>query len=334
MAASRCRRAAARRCRGGKPRLFFLPSAEDLRAVGGVRHLVHGQPRQGHPGATRWDRPGSTRFAGAGARQVFAVGLNYADHAAESGVEQPESPVIFTKFASAISGPVTTVPLPSDTVDWEVELVVVIGRGGRNIPADRAWESVAGLSVGQDLSDRGRQLAGPVPQFSLAKSHRGFAPIGPALVTIDEFADPNDLTLETRINGELVQFGRTAQMIFGAGADRAPVAHPRALPRDVVFTGTPAASGLAGHRSGSSAPATCCAAASPTSANSPRRSSHANRSPRRCDRDTPAHEHIRSKSEGANLAAGTHDRSSPDRPRGTRQTRVPHRRRRPPTRSG
>ena len=178
-------------------------------------------------------------------RQVFAVGLNYADHAAESGVEQPESPVIFTKFASAISGPVTTVPLPSDTVDWEVELVVVIGRGGRNIPADRAWESVAGLSVGQDLSDRGRQLAVPVPQFSLAKSHRGFAPIGPALVTIDEFADPNDLTLETRINGELVQFGRTAQMIFPVPALIEHLSHTLELyPGDVVFTGTPAGVGV------------------------------------------------------------------------------------------
>ena len=178
-------------------------------------------------------------------RQVFAVGLNYADHAAESGVERPESPGIFTKFASAISGPVTTVPLPSDTVDWEVELVVVIGRGGRDIPADRAWESIAGLSVGQDLSDRGRQLAGPVPQFSLAKSHRGFAPIGPALVTIDEFADPNDLTLETRINGELVQFGRTAQMIFPVPALIEHLSHTLELyPGDVVFTGTPAGVGV------------------------------------------------------------------------------------------
>jgi 2-keto-4-pentenoate hydratase/2-oxohepta-3-ene-1,7-dioic acid hydratase in catechol pathway len=178
-------------------------------------------------------------------RQLFAVGLNYADHAAESGVERPESPVIFTKFASAISGPVTTVPLPSDTVDWEVELVVVIGRGGRNIPADRAWEAIAGLSVGQDLSDRGRQLAGPVPQFSLAKSHRGFAPIGPAMVTIDEFDDPDDLTLEAGINGELVQFGRTAQMIFPV---RTLIEHlSRTLelyPGDVVFTGTPAGVGV------------------------------------------------------------------------------------------
>ncbi|TQC49871.1 FAA hydrolase family protein [Rhodococcus sp. WS4] len=178
-------------------------------------------------------------------RQVFAVGLNYADHAAESGVERPESPVIFTKFASAISGPVITVPLPSETVDWEVELVVVIGRGGRNIPADRAWESVAGLSVGQDLSDRGRQLAGPVPQFSLAKSHRGFAPIGPALVTIDEFDDPNDLTLEAGINGELVQFGRTSQMIFPVPALIEHLSHTLELyPGDVVFTGTPAGVGV------------------------------------------------------------------------------------------
>lgn len=90
--------------------------------------------------------------------------------------------------------------------------MVVIGRRGR--PADRASEAVAGLSGGQDLSDRGRQLAGPLPQFSLAKSHRGFAPIAPARVTIDEFDDPNELTLEASINGELDQSGRTTQMIF------------------------------------------------------------------------------------------------------------------------
>jgi 2,4-didehydro-3-deoxy-L-rhamnonate hydrolase len=87
-------------------------------------------------------------------RQVFAVGLNYADHAAEAGIAPPEAPVIFTKFASAISGPVTTVSLPPGSVDWEVELVVVMGRGGRDIPAARAWDAVAGLSVGQDLSER------------------------------------------------------------------------------------------------------------------------------------------------------------------------------------
>lgn len=178
-------------------------------------------------------------------RQVLAVGLNYADHAAESGVARPEAPVIFTKFASAISGPVTAVPLPAGSVDWEVELVVVIGRGGRDIPAARAWDAVAGLSVGQDLSERRRQMSGPVPQFSLAKSHRGFAPIGPALVTIDEFDDPDDLELGATVNGEVVQRGRTSQMIFPVPALIEHLSRTLELyPGDVLFTGTPAGVGV------------------------------------------------------------------------------------------
>jgi 2,4-didehydro-3-deoxy-L-rhamnonate hydrolase len=178
-------------------------------------------------------------------RQVFAVGLNYADHAAESGVARPEAPVIFTKFASAISGPVTTVPLPAGSVDWEVELVVVIGRGGRDIPTSDAWNAVAGLSVGQDLSERRRQMSGPLPQFSLAKSHRGFAPIGPALVTIDELDDPDDLELGATINGEVVQRGRTSQMIFSVPELVSHLSETVELcPGDVLFTGTPAGVGV------------------------------------------------------------------------------------------
>ena len=178
-------------------------------------------------------------------RQVFAVGLNYADHAAESGVARPDVPVIFTKFASAISGPVTTVPLPAGSVDWEVELVVVIGRGGRDIPVSHAWDAVAGLSVGQDLSERRRQMSGPVPQFSLAKSHRGFAPIGPALVTIDELRDPDDLELGASINGEVVQRGRTAEMIFSVPELVSHLSGTVELyPGDVLFTGTPAGVGV------------------------------------------------------------------------------------------
>ncbi|MCV2489765.1 fumarylacetoacetate hydrolase family protein [Geodermatophilus sp. YIM 151500] len=178
-------------------------------------------------------------------RQVFAVGLNYADHAAEAGIARPETPVIFTKFASAISGPVTTVSLPPGSVDWEVELVVVIGRGGRGIPAARAWDAVAGLSVGQDLSERRGQMSGPVPQFSLAKSHRGFAPIGPALVTIDELDNPDDLDLGATINGEVVQRSRTSQMIFSVPDLVAYLSRTVELcPGDVLFTGTPPGVGV------------------------------------------------------------------------------------------
>jgi 2,4-diketo-3-deoxy-L-fuconate hydrolase len=177
-------------------------------------------------------------------RQVFAVGLNYDEHAAESGFVRPDDPVIFTKFASSITGPAETVQLPLGSVDWEVELVVVLGLGGRHIPVNRAWDFVAGVSVGQDLSERERQHAGPAPQFSLAKSHAGFSPIGPHLVTVDELPDRDDLELGAEINGETVQYGRTSQLIFPVPVLIAELSRTVELyPGDVIFTGTPAGVG-------------------------------------------------------------------------------------------
>lgn len=177
-------------------------------------------------------------------RQVFAVGLNYDAHAAESGFTRPEHPVIFTKFVSSITGPDETVELPEGSVDWEIELVVVMGRGGRHIPAERAWNHVAGVSVGQDLSERQLQHAGPAPQFSLAKSHAGFSPIGPQLVTVDELSDPDDLELGAEINGETVQYGRTSQLIFPVPVLIAELSATVELyPGDVIFTGTPSGVG-------------------------------------------------------------------------------------------
>lgn len=177
-------------------------------------------------------------------RQIFAVGLNYSDHAAESGFAKPDAPLIFTKFPSSITGPVTTVPLPDGSVDWEVELVVVIGRGGRNIAEEDAWRHVAGLTVGQDLSERQQQHSGPAPQFSLAKSHRGFSPIGPAVVTLDEITDPDDLSIVATINDEVVQEGRTSQLIFPVPVLLSILSQTVELyPGDVVFTGTPSGVG-------------------------------------------------------------------------------------------
>ncbi len=180
-------------------------------------------------------------------RQVFAVGLNYQDHAAEAGFDLPaDLPPTFTKFPTSISAPHTGVHLPSDQVDWEVELVVVIGRRAERVPVDRAWDHVAGLTVGQDFSERRVQLAGPVPQFSLGKSYPGFGPLGPVLVTPDEFADRDDLGLDCTINGEQVQKGRTSQMIFSVAELIARLsAICPVLPGDVVFTGTPAGVGMA-----------------------------------------------------------------------------------------
>ncbi|MCB5907374.1 fumarylacetoacetate hydrolase family protein [Streptomyces pinistramenti] len=180
-------------------------------------------------------------------RQLLAVGLNYRGHAAESGFAVPEGlPPVFTKFAGSISGPVTEVALPKGGhTDWEVELVAVIGRRAEHVAEADAWSHVAGLSVGQDISERITQLARPAPQFSLGKSLPGFAPIGPWLVTPDEFENPDDLELRCAINGEEVQKGRTRDLIFSVPTLIARLsALLPLLPGDVLFTGTPAGVGL------------------------------------------------------------------------------------------
>ncbi|MDO5499600.1 MAG: fumarylacetoacetate hydrolase family protein [Propionibacteriaceae bacterium] len=180
-------------------------------------------------------------------RQVFAIGLNYDAHAAESGFEPPtELPPVFTKYVSAFTGPETQVRLPSGGhVDWEVELVAVIGREAHRIEEHTAWDHVAGVTVGQDLSERITQLRGPAPQFGLGKSYPGFAPQGPFLVTPDELPNRDDLEIGCRINDEVVQCGRTSEMIFGVPALVAKISENVTLyPGDVIFTGTPAGVGL------------------------------------------------------------------------------------------
>jgi 2-keto-4-pentenoate hydratase/2-oxohepta-3-ene-1,7-dioic acid hydratase in catechol pathway len=179
-------------------------------------------------------------------RQIYGIGLNYRDHAAEAGVTPPESPAVFTKFLTSIDGPYRDLVLPSSNVDWEGELVAIIGRRAHNVSVDDAWGYVAGLSIGQDYSERIVQAAGPVPQFSMGKSFPGFGPIGPWLVTPDEFADPDDLAIECTINGETVQKSRTSNLIFSVPelVSRLSTVTPL-LPGDVIFTGTPAGVGWA-----------------------------------------------------------------------------------------
>jgi 2-keto-4-pentenoate hydratase/2-oxohepta-3-ene-1,7-dioic acid hydratase in catechol pathway len=180
-------------------------------------------------------------------RQVLAIGLNYAEHAAESGFDVPEEPtVMFTKWPSCLTGPVTEVELPEGGhTDWEVELVAVIGRRAFRVSAAEAWDHVAGLTVGQDISERTLQSAGPSPQFSLAKSLPGFGPTGPWLVTPDEFANPDDLELGCSVNGNEMQKGRTGDLIFSVPAMIAALSQRLPLlPGDVLFTGTPSGVGL------------------------------------------------------------------------------------------
>jgi 2,4-didehydro-3-deoxy-L-rhamnonate hydrolase len=178
-------------------------------------------------------------------RQVFAIGMNYRDHADETGLGVPASPSTFTKFPTCITGPSAHVPLPPGDVDWEVELVVVLGRAARSVPAQHAWDHVAGVCVGQDLSERKLQLIPPSPQFSLGKSYPGFGPTGPYLVTPDELNDPDDLALGCTLNGEQVQQGRTRDMLFPVPELIARLsAVVTMLPGDLIFTGTPAGVGL------------------------------------------------------------------------------------------
>ena len=177
-------------------------------------------------------------------RQVFALALNYPLHADEVGLPRPAQPLIFTKYPTCLTGPDATVELPSDHVDWEVELVVVVGRGGHRIPQAEAWSRVAGLMVGQDLSERRVQTAGRPAQFALGKSFPGFGPTGPVLVTLDEFADPDDLALSNTLNGTVVQQARTRQMLFPVPEVIARIsAIVPLLPGDLIFTGTPAGVG-------------------------------------------------------------------------------------------
>ncbi|MGW2173347.1 fumarylacetoacetate hydrolase family protein [Streptomyces sp. NPDC001705] len=180
-------------------------------------------------------------------RQIVAAGLNYRDHAAESGFALPDTmPPVFTKFATSITGPVTEVTLPpGGHTDWEIELVVVIGTRAHHVCAKDAWGYVAGLTVGQDISERITQLEGPSPQFSLGKSFPGFAPIGPWVVTPDAFDDPDDLGLRCTVNGEEVQKSRTGDLIFSVPELIARLSSViPLLPGDLVFTGTPAGVGL------------------------------------------------------------------------------------------
>ncbi len=177
-------------------------------------------------------------------RSVFGIGLNYRDHAEEAGIEVPRQPLVFTKFPSCLAGPHDDVPLTSDRVDWEVELVAVVGRGGRGIAERDALSHVAGYCVGQDVSDRRMQFSGRPPQFSLGKSADGFGPIGPAWVSLDAIAHPDDLAITCDLDGERVQDGRTRDMIFGVAELVAFLSQWCTLaPGDLVFTGTPAGVG-------------------------------------------------------------------------------------------
>ena len=174
--------------------------------------------------------------------KIVAIALNYRTHAQESNKPIPEEPHLFAKFPSCVTGPFDPIVISEglEMVDYEAEVVVVLGRECRGLEPDRVWDHVAGVTAGQDISDRGEQFRAPLKQFTMAKSYDTFGPIGPVLVTPDDLGNRDDLELACRIDGQEMQRTRTSDLIF-------PV--PELIswlnrymtfqPGDLVFTGTP-----------------------------------------------------------------------------------------------
>jgi 2-keto-4-pentenoate hydratase/2-oxohepta-3-ene-1,7-dioic acid hydratase in catechol pathway len=180
--------------------------------------------------------------------KIVCLGLNYRDHAAESGMAIPTEPILFSKYTSSLIGQGAEIVLPevSSEVDYEAELVVVVGQGGRDIPRDRAYDHVAGYTVGHDVSARDWQLNKPGKQWMAGKTFDTFAPVGPALVTADEVPDPHTLGIRLRLNGETMQDSNTGQLIFQVDEVIAYLSKIFTLePGDLIFTGTPPGVGMA-----------------------------------------------------------------------------------------
>jgi 2,4-didehydro-3-deoxy-L-rhamnonate hydrolase len=177
--------------------------------------------------------------------QVFAIGLNYRAHAAEGGRDVPKAPAVFTKFASCLGRPFDDVQNQAGRHDYEAELVIIIGKHAYHVSEADAWSYVAGVTCGQDYSERDTQNASG-GHFSLGKSFPGFGPTGPWLVTTDELANPDDLAISCEVSGEIMQSSRTSNMVFSVPV---LIAHLSSvtplLPGDIIFTGTPEGVGFA-----------------------------------------------------------------------------------------
>jgi 2-keto-4-pentenoate hydratase/2-oxohepta-3-ene-1,7-dioic acid hydratase in catechol pathway len=180
--------------------------------------------------------------------KVICIGLNYRDHALESGSEIPSQPVVFSKFATSIIGHGDEIKLPrvSAEVDYEAELVVIIGRRGKHVSESEAMDYVFGYTCGHDVSARDWQKGTPGGQWLLGKTFDTFAPIGPCLVTTKEISDPGDLRIRMHLNDDVVQDSSTAQLIFNIPQLIAHLTQIVTLsPGDVIFTGTPPGVGAA-----------------------------------------------------------------------------------------
>ena len=181
-------------------------------------------------------------------QKIVCIGLNYKDHAAETGAAIPKEPVLFSKYPTALIGNGQPIVLPrvSQKVDYEAELVIVVGKRGRHIPVASAIEYVAGYTCGHDVSARDWQLEKDGKQWMAGKTFDTFAPCGPVIVTTDELPDPHTLPIKLRLNGKTMQDSNTNQMIFTVAQIIAYISQVFTLePGDLIYTGTPPGVGIA-----------------------------------------------------------------------------------------
>jgi 2-keto-4-pentenoate hydratase/2-oxohepta-3-ene-1,7-dioic acid hydratase in catechol pathway len=222
-----------------------------------VRALLEGGPALLLAAARVAEHPRAVSYAGGETRllppvpdpqKIICVGLNYRDHAAETGAPIPREPVLFSKYATALVGHGDSIVLPavSKEVDYEAELVLVVGKKGRHLREENALEHLAGYTIGHDVSARDWQLKKDGKQWLAGKTFDTFAPTGPVLVTRDEVHDPCALGIRLRLNGKTMQDSNTRQMIFTPAAVLAYVSQVVTLqPGDLIFTGTPPGVGVA-----------------------------------------------------------------------------------------
>ena len=235
---------------GGAPSVGYIEDNE-VRPLGGasmLEYIEHGRSAERQPGdkAVPLDevrlRAPITR-----SQKIIAIGLNYEDHANETGGEIPEKPIVFAKYPNTIVGPGEAIRIPpiTEQVDYEAELAVVIGRRVKNVPEEEALEYVFGYMNGNDVSSRDLQFS-EGGQWTRSKSIDTFAPIGPYIATRDEVPDPQNLYIRCVLNGEVVQDGTTSDMIFSVAELVSFLSRGMTLvPGDVILTGTPAGVGFA-----------------------------------------------------------------------------------------
>jgi 2-keto-4-pentenoate hydratase/2-oxohepta-3-ene-1,7-dioic acid hydratase in catechol pathway len=222
-----------------------------------VRTMLEQGPSALQAAAHAAKRPNAVTHRAAGAKllapvpdphKIICIGLNYKDHAAEGGVPIPREPVLFSKYATALIGHGENIVLPpvSKKVDYEAELVIVVGKRSRHLKAETAAEYAAGYTIGHDVSARDWQLEKDGKQWMVGKTFDTFAPCGPHLVTADEVRDPLDLPIRLRLNGETMQNSNTRQMVFNVGYLLAYLSQVFTLePGDLIYTGTPPGVGFA-----------------------------------------------------------------------------------------